>query len=140
MKIFNTSIQRKFFAVVLGIVILACQKDEFEVELSPEISWEVLSIENNVLNIAVTISDEDNKLPEGIVGFAINGEQVQTFPLQQGTQEQSPYTFVNDLEQSAELFYSYSEGAKTIEDIKKIQRKKSAETTISQTSEWTDIN
>ena len=140
MKVFNTTIQRKFFAIVLGIASFGCQKDEFEVELSPEISWEVVSIENNVLNIAVTISDKDNELPEGTVGFAINGEQLQTFPLQLGIQEQSPYTFVNDQELSAELFYSYSEGTKTIEDIKKIQRKKSAETIESQPSEWVDIN
>lgn len=132
--------KKLYILLLITFLIISCGKEDSpeptKTLASPTMNWAAKNVTNDVLEIEVVISSNEN-LPTGKLEFKIDNTIVDTFTPTKGTTSYTTsYSFEDIDEHSAKLEYVFNDSRTNLSKNKKI--KKITDETIlkSQNEDW----
>lgn len=127
-------------AIAFVTTVSSCSKDDSVKQLvTPSLTWSASTVNNNVLEITITISSSD-ELPKGTLSFEVNDTVINTYPTVKGEHSYSTnFTFSDTNSHTAVLTYSFDDGRTPITKTLRIQKSVNEVLQQSTRNSWTDI-
>ncbi len=122
--------------IITILLLLGCKKDDIEYLSAPQINWNAVEVNEDLLTITIDVAQEKGDLPEGILGLKLDGEKIAEFSKKIGSQKESPLSFTDNEEHNVELFYSITDNDEIQKITKRIIRKEESETINTEVSDW----
>lgn len=132
---------KKLYLLLVTITIISsCGKEETpdppKKIATPSLSWTATNAVNDVLEIEITISSNEN-LPQGKLEFKIDNNTIDTFSPTKGTQSYTTsFKFEDTDEHTATVYYSFNDGRAALSKNKKIQKNTIENIETSSKDQW----